>query len=204
MSIPRRTVGWLLVAYAVIGLALIGLGAVIGLDLSGRVERLAGDADATIASAARATDAAADAFANVDASLAEARRSSDAAAALAREASGTLDSLALAMEISVFGARPLQPLAGEFSESADQADALADTLDAVGRSLGDTRADAAVIGPELTTLSAELEALGGTSDGPSVAPPLRLFVVLLLAWMMMQAIVSLVAGIGLIRATRAG
>lgn len=197
---PRRTIGWLLVAYAIVGLALIGLGAFIGLDLASRVERLAGDADATIASAARATEAAADAFANVDASLSEAQASSDAAAALAREASGTLDELALAMEISIFGTRPLAPLAGEFGASADQASDLAETLDAVGRSLADTRADASRIAPELTALSEELVALGSGGTDPSIAPPLRLFVVLLLAWMLVQAVVSLVAGIGLIRA----
>ena len=202
MSVSRRGLGWLLVVYGAMGLALVTGGAFIGLDLAGRVERVAAEADTTLMAAARATEATADAFENVDGSLAEARASSDAAAALAREAAGTLASLAVAMELSVFGAQPLQPLAGEFAASADQASALADTLDDVGSSLGDTRTDAARIGPELTTLSEQLSALGADPERPRGtvgSPPLRAFVVLLLAWVGMQAFVSLVAGITLVR-----
>lgn len=198
MGIPRRFIGWLLVVYAVIGLALLGVGGVIGFDVAGRVEQLAEDADATLDRAARATASAADAFAGVDASLAEAAGSAEAAASLAREASATLDALALAMEVSIFGARPLEPLAAEFTASADQAAELAETLDRVTGSLGDTRTDAARIGPELATLSEELRTVG-PDDAPSIAPPLRLFVILLLAWMLVQALVSLVAGISLVR-----
>ena len=202
MSVSRRGLGWLLIVYGVMGLALVTGGAFFGLDLAGRVERLSADADTTLMAAARATEATADAFENVDGSLAEARTSSDAAADLAREASGTLASLAVAMELSVFGAQPLQPLAGEFAASADQASALADTLEGVGESLADTRADAARIGPELATLSEQLEALGGDPDRPAgqvSSPPVRAFVVLLLAWVGMQAFLSLAAGITLAR-----
>ena len=202
MRVSRRGLGYLLVVYGALGLALVAGGASLGLDLAGRLERMASEADTTLAAAARATEATAAAFENVDGSLAEARASSDSAAALAREASGTLASLAIAMELSVFGAQPLQPLAGEFSASADQASALADTLDDVGASLGDTRADAARIGPELATLSEQLRALGADPDRPAGtvgAPPLRAFVVLVLAWVGMQAFVSLVVGISLAR-----
>ena len=121
MGITRRTVGRLLVAYGVIGFALVLVGALIGFDLAGRVEGLSGTATATLTAASRATDAAADAFVDVDASLAEARASSESAATLAREASGTLRSLAAAMDLSILGAQPLAPLAGEFEASADQA-----------------------------------------------------------------------------------
>ena len=202
MRVSRRGLGWLLLIYGLMGLALVAGGAFIGLDLAARVERLSTEADTTLVAAARATEAAADAFDNVDGSLAEARASSDSAAALAREASGTLDQLAIAMDLSIFGAQPLQPLAGEFADSADQAAALADTLDEVGASLGDTRADAARIGPELATLGEQLRTLGADPDataGSVGSPPLRAFVVLLLAWVGMQAFVSLVAGLTLAR-----
>jgi len=199
MGITRRTVGRLLVAYGVVGFALVLVGALIGFDLAGRVEGLSGTATATLTAASRATDAAADAFVDVDASLEEARASSESAATLAREASGTLRSLAAAMDLSILGAQPLAPLAGEFEASADQAAELADTLDSVGSSLEDTRTDVGRIGPELTALSEELTALGDQPEAASAAVPLRLFVVLLLAWLVMQAGGSLSAGVVLLR-----
>jgi len=195
----RRTIGRLLVAYGVVGFALVAVGGLIGLDLAARVEGLSGTATATLTAASRATDAAADAFADVDTSLEEAVASADAASALAREASGSLRSLAVAMDITILGTQPLAQLADEFVASAGQAEALAGTLDGVGSSLGDTRADVARIGPELSALSAELTALGDTPDAASAATPLRLFVVLLLVWLVMQSAGSLGAGVVLLR-----
>jgi hypothetical protein len=202
MRISRRTIGQLLIAYGVVGFALVVVGAFIGLDLAGRVEGLSGTATATLTAAARATDAAADAFVDVDTSLDEARASSDAASVLAREASGTLRALAAAMDLSILGAQPLSPLADDFEASADQAAELADTLHRVGSSLGDTRADVARIGPELTALSGELTTLGDQPAAASAAAPLRLFVVLLLAWLVMQAAGSLFAGLVLVVGAR--
>jgi hypothetical protein len=199
MRISRRAAGWLLVIYGVLGFVLVVSGALVGLDAADRFERLATDANATISSAAAATDAAAESFTNVDASLAESRTSADAAAALAREASGTLTALATAMSLSIFGAQPLLPLAAEFTTSAEQAGELAETLDGVGASLGDTRADVARIAPQLERLSDELDALGDGSERGAGTPPLRVFVVVLLAWLLMQAVGSLLAGLVLMR-----
>lgn len=199
MRISRRTAGRLLIGYAVLGFALAALGGLIGLDLAVRVERLSGSASATLRAAAAATEAAAAAFDGADASLAEAESSSVAAAALARDASATLRSLASAMSLTIFGAQPLEPLAADFEASAGQAEALADTLDGVGASLGDTRADVAAIAPQLTILATELAALDDGSDPATAAPPMRIFVVLLLAWILMQAAGSLVAGLALVR-----
>lgn len=199
MRISRRAAGWLLVMYGLLGFVLVVSGALVGLDAADRFERLATDANDAITSAAAATDAAADSFTNVDASLAESRISADAAAALAREASGTLDALADAMSLSILGAQPLLPLAEEFITSAQQARELAETLDAVGGSLGDTRADVAQIAPQLQRLSDELDALGGGSERGAGTPPLRLFVIVLLAWLLMQAMGSVLGGLMLMR-----
>ncbi|MGH2381099.1 MAG: hypothetical protein ACRDG7_07745 [Candidatus Limnocylindria bacterium] len=174
----------------------------IGLELAARIERLAATADGTLAAAVRSTDAAAGAFTNVDASLSESEASADAAAVLARDASGTLSSLARAMELSVFGAQPLLPLAGEFDASAEQASALGDTLDRVGGSLGDTRTDVASIGTELEGLSAELAGLRDANGTGGSAPTLRTFVVLLLAWLLIPAVGGLLSGLALLRVPR--
>jgi len=199
MRISRRAAGWLLVIYGLLGFVLVVSGGLVGLDAADRFERLATDANDAIASAAAATDAAADSFTNVDASLAESRTSADAAAALAREASGTLTSLAAAMSMSIFGAQPLLPLAAEFSTSAEQAGELAATLDGVAASLGATRTDVARIAPQLERLSDELGALGGGSERAAGTPPLRIFVIVLLAWLLMQAVGSLLGGLMLVR-----
>ena len=200
----RRLLAWVLMLYGVLGLVLVLGGAAIGLDVTDRVERLTATADGTLAAAARSTDVAAEAFTNVDASLSESQGSADAAAELARDASVTMESLARAMELSVFGAQPLLPLAAEFDASAEQASALAETLDLVAASLGDTRTDVALIGTELAGLSSELNALreaNGTS-GSATAPPLRLFVLLLLAWLLIPAAGGLLIGLALLRPPR--
>jgi hypothetical protein len=198
--VRRPLLAWGLIVYGVVGLVLILGGAVIGLGLASRIERLAVTADDTLAAAVRSTGAAADAFMNVDASLSEAEASADAAASLARDASGTLASLARSMELSVFGAQPLLPLAGEFDASADQAGALGETLDRVGASLGDTRTDVSRIGTELESLGAELAALRGASGSDAAsAPPLTAFVLLLLGWLLVPAVGGLLGGVALLR-----
>lgn len=195
----RRVLGWILVIYGLLGLMLVAGGAPTGLALAGTVERLSITADGSLRAAIRSTQAAADAFVNVDISLSEAESSADSAAALARDASGTLGSLALAMEISVFGAQPLLPLASEFDSSADQASELAETLDSVASSMGDTRVDVATIGAELDVLSDELSELRDASGSGVGAPPIRLFVILLLGWLLVPAVGGIIGGLALLR-----
>lgn len=197
-----RPLGWALIAYGLLGIAVLVSGALFGLEMAGRIERLATAADGTLAAAARSTRAAADSFTSVDDSLSESEASADDAAALAREASGTLESLSVAMRLSVLGAQPLLPLADEFATSADQAAELAETLDAVGGSLGATRTDVAIIGVELDTLSHELESLRGSGGTEAASPPLRLFVALLLAWLSIPAVAALLMGLVLLRPIR--
>ena len=200
--VRRRLLAWVLILYGVLGLVLVVGGAAIGLDVAARVERLTATADGTLAAAARSIDVAAEAFTNVDASLSESQESADAAAELARDASGTMASLAQAMELSVFGAQPLLPLAAEFDASAEQASALADTLDRVAASLSDTRTDVTGIGTELAGLSAELGALRDANDTTGTAPPVRLLVLLLLAWLLVPAAGGLLIGLALLRPPR--
>lgn len=198
----RRALGWALLAYGIVGAALVVVGAIGGLEMAGRVENLAVQADTTLAAAERATRATADSFTGVDASLSEGEASTDAASVLARDASATLDSLANAMSLSILGTRPLQPLAADFATSADQAFALAETLDGVGQSLADTRADMLQIGADLDQLAAELGALRQASSTDGTAPPIRLFVMMVLVWLALQALGALIGGLALLRRPR--
>lgn len=202
MSMAGRALGWALLAYGITGFALVVVGAIGGLEMAGRVEDLAVQADTTLAAAERATRATADSFTGVDDSLAEGEASTDAAAVLAHDASLTLDSLANAMSLSILGTRPLEPLAADFAASADQASALADALEGVGDSLADTREDMTLIGSELDQLAVELGALRGASSTDGAAPPIRLFVMMVLAWLALQAVGALIGGMALLRRSR--
>ncbi len=198
----RRLLGWSLVLYGLLGLAIVLGGAVVGLDVASRVERLASAAGGTLDAAARSTEAAADAFTKVDASLADSQESAEGAADLALEASGTLDSLGRAMELSVFGAQPLLPLAAEFAASADQAASLAETLDRVAASLDETRGDVSGIGVELDRLATQLAVLQESSGAGGTAPPVRPFVMLLLAWLLVPAVGGVIGGMAVLRLAR--
>ena len=183
----RRTIGWALIAYGVIGVVLLVAGAITGMGAAARIERTAVVAGGTLSAAARATRAAADSFTSIDGSLAEAQSSADIAA--------------LAFYKSLFDEQ-LAPLAVEFSTSADQADQLAETLDSVSGSMSETRTDVAAIGVELDSLSDQLESLEITTDPTGGTPPLRLFIGLLLAWLAAPAIGAIVVGAVLLRTPR--
>jgi hypothetical protein len=87
-------------------------------------------------------------------------------------------------------------------QSSDQAAALGDTLDGVEGSLVDTRAGVAGIGSELEELAGEIEGVRGAAGADGDSPPIRLFVILLLAWLLVPAIGAVIGGIALLRMPR--
>lgn len=196
----RSTLAWGLVAYGLTGLALSIVGFTFGLDSAGQLERLASATDTTLEAAARSTAAAADSFDSIDESLANAEGSIAQAATLSADAGANLDALSVAMNLSVFGAQPLQPLADEFADAADQAGELAATLEVSSGSVSDVRTDAEAIGVQLEALAGELEAL--RDSVPANPVPIRGLVVLLLAYLTLPAVAALVAGSLMLRAQR--
>ena len=196
---PRRRLGWALIAYGTAGIVLLIIVVGVALDAAARAERLVGSADATLESAATTADAAAAAFSGANDSLNRGAASAADAASLSRDASATLDSLAVAMEISIFGGQPLLPLADDFAASADQAASLADELDGVGAALDDTQADITLVGARLSELADDLDALSPADPSSASMPPLSLIVVLLGAWLALPAIGALATGIWLLR-----
>ena len=197
----RSTLAWGLVAYGVAGLILSIVGVTFGLDAAGRLEQLAAATDQTLEAAARSTAAAAASFDSIDDSLVSAEDSVAQAATLAADAGATLDALSAAMDLSVFGAQPLQPLADEFADAADQAGQLATTLTTTAGSVSDVQADATAIGVELQGLADELEVLRGSV--PQDPVPIRGLVALLIAYLTLPAVAALVAGSLMLRAQRA-
>lgn len=194
----RSWLGWGLVAYGVLGLAVVLVGAFVAVAGAQRLERTLAAIDGTLEAAADSTRAVADSFDSIDDGLAGAEVATGGAATLARDASTTLDGLADAMNISILGAQPLAPLADDFERVAEQSAQVADSLDDVGASLGDVRTDAEVIAEELAGLADELDELRTAAD--TAAPvSLRPFVILLLAWITVPAIGALFVGANLLR-----
>lgn len=105
--LPRRQgmrfLGIGLIAYGVIGIVIIGLALLLSGPAIARADRLAGSAIRTLNAGTEAADAAADAFVGFDTSLIQAQASTGDAADLSREASATLDRMAAAMSLSIFG-----------------------------------------------------------------------------------------------------
>jgi hypothetical protein len=201
--VPLRPLAWGLIAYGALGAVILVIVVAVGLDAAARAERLAGSADRALAAAADAAEAAADAVGGADESLERGAASASNAAVLSRDASTSLSSLGAAMELSIFGAQPLLPLADDFADTAGQASALADELEGVGGSLMATRSDIGSVGDRLHDLARELDTLRGAGEPDDAGmPPLRLLVGLLATWLGIPALAAVVAGVWLLRRTK--
>lgn len=199
-----RMVAWLLVAYAVIGALLVAVALVAGGPLVARVERLTTSANETLSAATAAARSAADSFEGFDASLERAVTAAENAAGLSRDTAVTLDGLADAMGISIFGSRPLEPLAGRFEVSAEQLRQLGDELEEMGAAAGVNRADVAEVGVEMRRLAQELERLegriGAEQHGRGV--PLAFLYYGFLAWQLLPIVAAAIGGGWLLRWSR--
>lgn len=195
----RSWLGVALVIYGVVGLALILGGAATVGRVAAQVEELAGSADGLLASSSRTLSSAATALDNVDEAMGRGRSSSESAATLARDASVTFASMAVAMEISIFGVQPLLPLGDDFRRSGAQAAQLAVELDGIAEALDGSRTDLAVVAGEMRVLVAEVNALRlGSPESGRSEPPLRPLMLVMAAWLAVPAIAALAAGIALL------
>lgn len=199
-----RLLGWLLLAYAVVGVVFVVVAALVGAPLVGRAERLANSASGTMDAAAAAAATSADAFGGFDTSIEQARTSATDAAALTRQTSVTLDGLADAMSLSIFGAQPLLPLAGQFTDSAEQLRQLGDSLDGIGQALDANRGDVAEVGLRMRDLADEMAGFQDriASERGSTALPLSWLFYGFLAWQLLPILAAAVAGRWLLSRTR--
>jgi hypothetical protein len=199
-----RVLGWLLAAYAVVGALFIVTALLVGGPLVSRLDRLATSATDTLDAATAAADAAADAFDGFDTSLTDARASASQAADLSRDTSVTLDGLAEAMSVSIFGSRPLEPLAGQFSASAEQLRQMGDDLDGIGTALTTNREDVARVGLEMRALADEMATLRGglVEEQASGGLPLSWLFYGFLLWQLLPVTAAAIGGTWLLRHTR--
>ena len=196
-----RTLGWLLVVYAALGLLLLVAALAVGLPMVGRVERIADSASGSIEAAAGSARAASDALAGFDDSLTQAQQSASDAASLSRDAAQTLDGLAEAMGISILGTQPLVGLADDFAASADQLVRLGDSLEQIGLAMVTSQGDVDRVAVELRGLTDQLTELAGATEAELAGanPPLSWLFLGFLAWQAVQVVAAGLAGMLLLR-----
>ena len=191
----RRQLGVALLAWGLVGVLLLATGVTIGMDIANRAEALISSSDQALVAAAGSTRQAADALDGVGTGVGQAQASSLRAAALADNASATLEALASSMSLSIFGSQPFLPLAADFTDSAAEAAALADELEAMGATLETTSGDTGLLASELRELAAVL----ADSTEAAPAPPLRIGLLVMLVWVALPTIGALVVGAELAR-----
>jgi hypothetical protein len=199
-----RLLAWLLAAYAVVGVILVLAALLVGGPLVARLDRVTTSATDTMSAAAAAARAAADAFDGFDTSVEEARTSAEDAAELSRETATTLDALAAAMGLELFGAQPLLPLASQFQRSADQMRELGDNLEEIGGALGANREDIGEVGMRMEALADELEELEGRIAAEQVEGglPLSWLYYGFLLWQLLPIAAAAVGSAWIFRHTR--
>jgi hypothetical protein len=200
-----RTLAWLLLAYAAVGVILVALGLLVGGPLMARADRLASSASGSLDSAAAAAAAAADSIGGFDDSLSRARSSTDEAARLSADAARTMDSLADAMGVNLLGTQPLLPMADGFRTTAGQLRDLGGSLGGIGQALGTNQADLAAVGTQLDRLAQELGDLRGSigQERAGASPPLSWLFYGFLAWQLLPIAAAALGGRWLLARTRA-
>ena len=196
-----RTLGWLLIVYAAVGLMLLVAALAVGLPMVGRVERISDSASGSIQAAARSAQAASDALAGFDDGLTQARDGASDAATLSRNAARTLDGLADAMGISILGTQPLVGLADDFAASAHQLVDLGDSLEQIGQAMGTSQGDVDQVADELQGLTDQLTELAGATAAEMAGadPPLSLLFMGFLLWHGVQVVAAGLGGMLLLR-----
>ena len=164
--------------------------------------RLGSTLDAT----AQTLDGAGRASDGLDASLGEARRSTERAAGLTRDVSATMAELGRAMQLEIFGQRPLSPAAGGFDRASGQLRDLGSDLDGIATALGRNAGDLRTSRDDLLRLRDEVRRL---RDAVAAAPSfdatraavgtLRIVLYTLIAWLALLAAACLALGVALLR-----
>jgi prefoldin subunit 5 len=211
-----RLIGTGLIAYGVFGILLLGvIGAEVARpldDISAIGTSLTEQREAALESLERAVETigqTAESVRNIDTSLVEAQQATQRAATLSRGMSLTMFNMAEQMQLTVFGVQPLITLYPGFEQSGQQLELMAEDVEQIAEALEANRQDTVAIASGLDELAASIERLTeAVADGPvltdvgATLAPIQLGLLALIGWLLVAAIGSVLAGIGLWMASR--
>jgi len=203
-------IGLALLGYGVSGLIVLGIAAntlaapIAQLDaITASVEAQRTAALQSIESASEMVDQTGAAVRGMDQSLADAKAATDRSSSIALGVAASMNQLADAMTLTLFGVQPLIGLEPGFSSSATQLALLATDLSTIGQALDSNRQDALTVAASLDQLATSLDALKtAVSAGPELGgigaslDSFRMGVLALVVWLAILAIGSILAGLG--------
>ena len=136
-------------------------------------------------------------------------------AQLTRNLAAAMDQLSVASTISIFGSQPFAAITGTFSEVSRQATEMGASLDATADALIRNGSDLQLIRDDLSKIQGEIDTLRSQLSSLTLAPgladlkgatrtmdALRVVLFGLLAWLAVQALIAVGAGLALVRPRR--
>jgi len=213
----RRGVGAGLTAYGLAGLVagimVVAATLAVGSGLQPAMESIDRQRDAIVASVEHSAVALDQVAALADDAAVGAGQAADIAstsADVSRRLADTLSRLADTFgSFGILGNQPFAPLAADATQVAAQLRGIATDLDALGISIGGVArqipalsAEVRALSDDLDTVATELAAFEVSADAAAAFRWLMVGMVALVAWLLVPAVVSLVAGIRLLRRPR--
>lgn len=195
--------GLALFGNGILGLALVGVALGALGPLVTRASVAADSAGDSLAAAAQALDQTATAFDGFSKSLDDAKTSSGHASQLLSDASATSSQLADAMSINFLGAQPFLPIALSFRRNTDELRGVATDLSTLSDSIGHNSADIVAVRDAVRVLRDRVQKLAADAaaspNGRRVGPELSVLAYGLTIWLGVLALLSLLAGVILLR-----
>ena len=195
--------GLALFGNGILGLALVGVALGALGPLVTRASVAADSAGDSLAAAAQALEQTATAFDGFSKSLDDARTSSAHASQLLSDASATSAQLADAMSINFLGAQPFLPISQSFRRNTDELRGVATDLSTLSDSIGHNSADIVAVRDAVRVLRDRVQKLAADAaaspNGRRVGPELSVLAYGLTLWLGVLALLSLLAGVILLR-----
>jgi ABC-type transporter Mla subunit MlaD len=196
--------GLALIANGLLGLALVGVALGALGPLIARASVAADSAGDSLAAAAQALDQTSTSFDGFSKSLDDAKASSAQASQLLNDASDTSAQLADAMSINFLGAQPFLPISQSFRRNTDELRGVSADLSTLSEAIGHNSRDVIAVRDSVRTLRDRVQQLAkdaaASPDGRRVGPELSVLAYGLTLWLGILAVLSLVAGLLLLRA----
>lgn len=201
---PFRLMGLALIANGLLGIALVGVALSALGPLLTRASAAADSAGDSLGAAAQALDQTSTAFDGFTKSLDDARTSSAHASQLLNDASVTSGQLADAMSISFLGAQPFLPISQSFRRNTDELRGVSADLSTLSEAIGHNSRDVVSVRDSIRVLRDRVQRLAtdaaASPDGRRVGPELSVLAYGLTLWLGVLALLSLAAGLLLLRA----